>query len=101
MLDTRTIELSRNLEGKAKIEYGFSLVSEFEKLEQEGHIKIIDKKLDTNIGILTVDTFYEGKKKALGQGIIRAGGNIKQEVKGYILNYILFVVNGIYFTLVV
>lgn len=64
MLDTRTIELSRNLEGKAKIEYGFSLVSEFEKLEQEGHIKIIDKKLDTNIGILTVDTFYEGKKKA-------------------------------------
>lgn len=63
MLDTRTIELSRGFKGKEKIDYGFSLISEFERLEQEGHIKIIDKKLDTRIGILTVDTFYEGEKR--------------------------------------
>ena len=65
MLDTKTIELSRDLEGKEKVEYGFSLISEFEKLEQEGHIKIIHKDLNnTNIGALAVDTFYEGEKKA-------------------------------------
>lgn len=66
MIDTKTIELSRNLKGKEKIDYGFSLVDEFEKLEQQGHIKIIDRKLDSNIGILTVDTSRKGDKSRKG-----------------------------------
>ena len=64
MLDTKTIEQSRKLEGREKIIYGLNLINEFEKLEQEGHIKIIDKRLDTSIGILTIDTFDEGITKA-------------------------------------